>query len=105
MKKIKIISLSILLGIALLVAAAWVALRNTAPTYSGEMQFAALQDEVKITYDEFGIPYIDAQNENDAYFALGYAHAQERLFQMEMIRRLSSGKLAEILCSIKFVCV
>jgi len=97
MKKFKIISLSILLGIALLVAAAWIALRNTAPSYSGEIQFSALQDEVKITYDEFGVPYIDAQNENDAYFALGYAHAQERLFQMEMIRRLSSGKLAEIL--------
>lgn len=97
MKKFKIVSLSILLGIALLVAAGWLALRNTAPTYSGEMQFSALQDEVKITFDEFGVPYIDAQNANDAYFALGYAHAQERLFQMEMIRRLSSGKLAEIL--------
>lgn len=97
MKKIKIVSLSILLGLVLLVAAAWLAIRNTAPNYSGEMICSALQDEVKITFDEFGVPYIDAQNANDAYFALGFAHAQERLFQMEMIRRLSSGKLAEIL--------
>lgn len=97
MKKFKIAFLSILIGIAFMLVAGWLALRNTAPIYSGELQFSALQDKVKITYDEFGVPYIDAQNANDAYFALGYAHAQERLFQMEMIRRLSSGKLAEIL--------
>ncbi|MCD6092005.1 MAG: penicillin acylase family protein [Bacteroidales bacterium] len=97
MKKIKIISLSILLGIALLLAAGWMYLKSTSPKYKGEIQISALQEEVKITYDEFGVPYIDAKNANDAYFALGYAHAQERLFQMEMIRRLSSGKLAEIL--------
>ena len=97
MKKFKIVSLSILLGIVLVLVAGWLALRNTAPSYSGEMQFSALQNEVKITYDEYGVPYIDAQNAEDAYFALGYAHAQERLFQMEMIRRLSSGQLAEIL--------
>ncbi|MCD6180652.1 MAG: penicillin acylase family protein [Bacteroidales bacterium] len=97
MKKFKIITLSILLGIVLIAAAAWLALKDTAPKYSGEIQLSALQDEVKITYDEFGVPYIDAQNANDAYFALGYVHAQERLFQMEMIRRLPSGRLAEIL--------
>ncbi|MDA3905644.1 MAG: penicillin acylase family protein, partial [Bacteroidales bacterium] len=99
MKKFKIISLSILLGIALLLAAGWMYLKSTTPVYKGELILSALRNEVKITYDEFGVPYIDAQNANDAYFALGYAHAQERLFQMEMIRRLSSGKLAEILGS------
>ncbi len=99
MKKLKIISLSILVVIALLIAAIWVYLKSTSPIYKGEITLSALQEEVKITYDEFGVPYIDAQNANDAYFALGYAHAQERLFQMEMIRRLSSGRLAEILGS------
>lgn len=97
MKKFTIVSLSLLLCIACLLAAAWIYLKSSSPIYKGELTLSALQEEVKITYDEFGVPYIDAQNAHDAYFALGYAHAQERLFQMEMIRRLSSGRLAEIL--------
>jgi penicillin amidase len=97
MKKFKIISLSILLGIALLIAAGWMYLKSTAPSYQGEIELPGLKNKVKITYDNFGVPYIDAQSQNDAYYALGYAHAQERLFQMEMIRRLASGRLAQIL--------
>ncbi len=97
MKKFTIISLSILLGIALLFVAGWMYLKSTAPIYKGELKLSGLQQEVNITYDEYGVPYIEAQNAHDAYFAMGYAHAQERLFQMEMIRRLSSGRLAEIL--------
>ncbi|MBN1650341.1 MAG: penicillin acylase family protein [Bacteroidales bacterium] len=97
MKKFTIISLSILLGLAILLVIGWIYLKSTAPVYKGELQLSGLQQEVKITYDEFGVPYIEAQNAHDAYFAMGYTHAQERLFQMEMIRRLSSGKLAEIL--------
>jgi len=97
MKKFTIISLSILLGIALLCTAGWMYLKSTAPVYNGELKLSGLQQEVTISYDEYGVPYIEAQNARDAYFAMGYAHAQERLFQMEMIRRLSSGRLAEIL--------
>ncbi len=99
MKKIKLISLAILLGILMLIAAAWLYLKNSSPVYSGSLKIKGLQNEVLIQFDEFGVPYIEAQNAQDAYFALGYAHAQERLFQMEMIRRLSSGQLAEILGS------
>jgi penicillin amidase len=42
------------------------------------------------------VPHIYAQNETDAYYALGYVHAQDRLFQMEMIRRAASGRLSEV---------
>jgi len=72
-------------------------LKSTAPTYSGELELQGLKESVEIIYDDFGVPHIYANNANDAYFALGYAQAQERLFQMEMIRRATSGKLSEIL--------
>src|SRR5690606_23896019 len=48
-------------------------------------------------YDEWGVPHIYAQHEEDAYYAFGYVHAQDRLFQMEMLRRAASGRLAEVL--------
>jgi len=97
MKKLNVIFVSILLLIVFVLAAGWIYLKHTAPVYKGEITLAALEQPVQITYDKFGVPYIQAQNAHDAYYALGYAHAQERLFQMEMIRRLSNGQLSEIL--------
>ena len=47
--------------------------------------------------DESGIPHIFAKTENDAYFALGFVHAQDRFWQMEMMRRFGAGRLAEVL--------
>ena len=72
-------------------------LKSTAPVYSGEKKIQGIIESVEITYDDFGVPHIYANNAHDAYFALGFAQAQERLFQMEMIRRATSGKLSEIL--------
>lgn len=72
-------------------------LLTTQPTYSGELTLSGLKEPVEVMYDDFGVPHIYAQNEEDAYFALGYVHAQDRLFQMEMIRRVASGRLSEIL--------
>ena len=56
-----------------------------------------LQGPVTVRYDERGVPHIRAENEADLYRALGYVHAQDRLFQMEMMRRLAQGELAEVL--------
>lgn len=67
------------------------------PQMDGEITLSNLQDSVSVLFDEYGIPHIYAQNETDAYRALGYLHAQERLFQMEMIRRVAAGRLSEIL--------
>jgi len=63
----------------------------------GSASLAGLVAQVQVTYDERGVPHIQAQNEADLYRALGYLHAQDRLFQMEMVRRLARGELAEIL--------
>lgn len=72
-------------------------LRSSLPVYEGELRVSGLQAPVKVVFDEFAVPHIHAKNEQDAYFALGYLQAQERLFQMEMLRRVAEGRLAEIL--------
>jgi len=70
---------------------------NLKPTYEGTLTLEGLEQEVEVYFDEYGIPHIYAQNETDAQFALGYLHAQDRLWQIELLRRVGSGQLAEIL--------
>lgn len=67
------------------------------PVRDGTLPLAGLQAPVAVRYDDRGVPHIQAQNETDLYRALGFVHAQDRLFQMEMLRRLARGELAEIL--------
>ena len=67
------------------------------PQREGELALAGLQAPVSVRYDERGVPHIQAQNEPDLYRALGYVHAQDRLFQMEITRRLAQGELAQVL--------
>ncbi|CAD5105800.1 penicillin acylase family protein [Zestomonas carbonaria] len=67
------------------------------PLRDGELALAHLQAPVSVRYDERGVPHIQAQSEADMYRALGFVHAQDRLFQMEMLRRLARGELAEVL--------
>ncbi|MBK7000258.1 MAG: penicillin acylase family protein [Rhodoferax sp.] len=67
------------------------------PVRSGTVQLPKLTAAVNVAYDERGVPHIRADNEADMYRALGYVHAQDRLFQMEMVRRLAKGELSEVL--------
>ena len=77
--------------------AAWVVL-GSLPKNSGEVRIAdpALSAPLTIGRDNSGIVTITAQTEFDADFALGFVHAQDRLFQMETMRRLGSGRLSEL---------
>jgi penicillin amidase len=68
---------------------------NTNP--SGKRIIKTLGDSVTITFDVSDIPHIQAKTSSDALFALGYLHASERSWQMEVNRRLASGRLSEIL--------
>jgi penicillin amidase len=92
----------ILLGLILVVALGgyiwfeW-ATRRCLPQTSGEIALAGLKEGVEIIRDTYGVPHIYAKNEPDLYFALGYAMAQDRLWQMEFLRRLGHGRLSEIL--------
>jgi penicillin amidase len=67
------------------------------PQRSGELALARLAAPVSVRYDDRGVPHIQAQNQQDMYRALGYVQAQDRLFQMEIMRRLARGELAEVL--------
>src|SRR6185503_5007612 len=61
------------------------------------VQIKGLHDQVVIRRDERGIPYIKAKNDDDLYFAQGYATASDRLFEMDLFRRTARGELAEVL--------
>lgn len=93
---IKKILLGVLIFLLLTLLGAYIYLLTLKPSYSGELKVKGLQDKVEIYFDNYAIPHIYAKNEKDAFFALGYAHAQERLFQMELLRRVGSGRLSEI---------
>lgn len=64
---------------------------------SGTVFAKNLKEETSIYYDTYGIPHIEAAHEEDAFYALGYTHAADRLFQMELLRRVAKGELSEIL--------
>lgn len=66
------------------------------PTYSGKIKLEEISTEVEVYFTEHGIPHIYAQNDEDAYYALGYLHAQERLWQMDLLRHVGSGRLSEL---------
>ncbi len=72
-------------------------LRFTLPDYNGEITVAGIIKPVDIIRDAYGMPHIYAHTDEDAYFALGYCMAQDRLFHMDLTRRAARGKLAEIL--------
>jgi penicillin amidase len=66
------------------------------PSYSGSINLADISKETTVYFDDYGIPHIYADNEIDAVTALGYVHAQDRLWQMELMRRIAPGRLSEI---------
>lgn len=74
-------------------------LRTGLPDVAGRVAVAGLQHEVGIYRDQDGVPHIFARTAADGYRALGYVHAQDRLFQMDLMRRLGSGRLAEAIGS------
>ena len=96
MKAFKIISRVVLLVIVILMAGAgWLA--TSLPWSSGEKTVAGIAQPLEILRDGDGVPHISAANDDDAYFALGVAHAQDRFWQMETMRRFGAGRLAEVL--------
>ena len=70
--------------------------RTSVPQREGSLAVPGLLGPVEIVRDTYGIPHITAENDHDLYFAQGFVHAQDRLFQMDMERRVARGELAEI---------
>ncbi|MGZ4992729.1 MAG: penicillin acylase family protein, partial [Methylobacter sp.] len=71
-------------------------LHNSMPQLDGTVKLDRLTADVRVNTDAHGVPVINAANRNDAVRALGYVTARDRLFQMELMRRKSAGRLAEI---------
>ena len=72
--------------------------RASLPQYAGEVSLdnASLSQPIRILRDRNAVPHIYAQSRDDAAFGLGYAHAQDRLWQLEVNRRIAAGRLAEV---------
>lgn len=70
--------------------------RSRLPTISGTLPLEGLDGDVRVIRDNWGIPHIYAENELDAFRALGFTAAQDRIFQMDVHRRLANGQLSEI---------
>ncbi|WP_435415412.1 penicillin acylase family protein [Polaribacter aestuariivivens] len=96
MKIIKKILIFLLLIAVLIFVAGWFYAKTLQPVYAGEIEIKNISEDVTIHFDDIGVPHINAKNQKDAYVALGYVHAQDRLWQMELIRRIAAGRLSEI---------
>jgi penicillin G amidase len=91
-------TLGLTLGVAAGVAGlgAWAVLRRPLPRNTGETLLPGLRGKLRILRDGSGVPYIYAEHNEDLFRGLGYVHAQDRLWQMELNRRTGHGQLAEL---------
>lgn len=101
MKALKVILYSLLVLVILAVITGLIIItgikRGAIPKYKGEIALPGLSGDVTVYQDERGMSNIYANDEHDLYFAVGYVMAQERLWQMDLIRRATTGRLSEII--------
>ncbi|MEO1293008.1 MAG: penicillin acylase family protein [Pseudomonadota bacterium] len=83
-------------GLLLALTVSYYFLSRSLPVYNAERRVAELRAETEIVRDARAVPHIFAQTEFDAFFALGYVHAQDRLWQMELNRRIAKGQLSSL---------
>lgn len=100
MRTYKKISIAFFITVFLIVISvvifSYLIINKSKPNYNTTLETKKISGDVNIYRDSIGIAYITANNDVDAAFALGYTHAQERLYQMDLIRRAASGRLSEI---------
>lgn len=83
-------------ALVLVLAGGWAWLQFSLPKTEGTVAVGSPDEPVEILRDELGIVTIKAESWPDAWFALGYVHAQDRLVQMELLRRIATGRLSEV---------
>ena len=88
--------MALIMVIAVGGAAGYLWLRTSLPQIAGTLELHGVTAPAEIRRDRHGVVHIRAETDDDAYFALGFAHAQDRLFQMEFMRRLGAGRLSEL---------
>lgn len=90
----------LIVGLVLLVVAAGVAwwwAQSSLPALDGERRFSGLRQPVEVLIDDRGVPHIYAREPEDVWFTVGVFHARDRLWQMELYRRVADGRLSEVL--------
>ncbi len=97
MRRIGVVLAAVLVLLLLGLAGGWLYLRGSLPKTGGTVTVAGLDGPVEIVRDKHGVPHIFASTDHDAVFGMGYVHAQDRLWQMEMNRRVGAGRLSEVL--------
>ncbi len=90
------LTLGLIVGLLLATALIWYFAVRSLPDYDASYPVTGITAPVEIVRSTENVPHIFAQSDRDAYFALGLAHAQDRLFQMTVLRRAAQGRLAEI---------
>ena len=95
-KKLKISLFLFAILILIVLVGGYEFVKSRVPQMNGELVLRNLDGQVEVIRDQNGIPHIHAKSNRDAFRALGYIMASERLFQMEVSRRLAQGELAEI---------
>jgi penicillin G amidase len=89
--------LGALMGIMNPAVGVWSVAREGAPASYQQLSVSGLHGEVRVVFDNLGIPHIYASSDEDAFFAIGYVHARDRLWQMDIQRRFAEGTLSEVL--------
>ncbi|KZN66277.1 penicillin acylase family protein [Pseudoalteromonas luteoviolacea] len=87
----------VIMPIILTIGIGYFYLSQSLPQKQGVIRLEGLTAPVKVVRDEHAIPHITAETDHDAFFSLGYLHAQDRLWQMNYKRRVAQGRLSEIL--------
>ena len=96
LRRVIIFSLTIIFSLSLIIIAAFYFLVNASlPVREGILKLNNVDAQIRIIFDKKGIPQIYAENEKDVWFAVGWLHASDRLFQMETVRRVADGRLSE----------
>lgn len=96
MKWIKYSIVTVLILVLSISVFLFIIYRQSLPEYSGQKQLQQLNESTKVVFDDYAVPHIYASNKEDAFRTLGYTHASERLFQMDLLRRVGGGRLSEI---------
>ena len=96
MKWVKGIAIIVVVSIVITPLALYLMLRASLPDLDGDVALAGLSAPVSVERDALGVPTLGAENELDLMRALGFVHAQERFFQMDLMRRRAAGELAEL---------
>jgi penicillin amidase len=94
--KLKTLATLVFSAVMLILGGVYYLLTASLPAEHGKLVLKGLSSDVTVTMDKLDIPTIQAANRKDAFQVLGYLHARDRLFQMDLIRRVSAGRLAEI---------